>query len=549
MRRVFFLLLVFLVVVDARLEKPTTLRGGGLSVRAGRKVIVKKGAPVDEHKLGGFALAGCIMADLCPHGMLPLAWASCAGGGTGVVPAVLLILLFGIISTYSLYLSAAVAEIYSPKKKPQPKPWQRYRPPPPPIVTRDHLRQFSPPKVAEALDDDDESSDGLTLNLELTLGGPKAPPLIVEKAPSLALSSIWKAAKLPCPLLIDLTVATFCGGCCVFYAAFAADLFHAVAGRLLPAKDFSRTTVLLSLMAFPLIPLSLLDDLAALKYSSFAGLAGILYTTIFVVLQGAKRTLDVVVTENNNHESSSLVADAAKFLLYWPFLPSSGNAERAMPQMVTTPLRSGLFQVSAGSAVLLNTLCVAFMCHYNAIVYYRELDKETPTKYAKVSTMGVAFTALIFVCVMVGGRNAFGKDAMPNVLNNIPLESAFGAVARVGTGLAILSGFPLMFAGFKAAVDTALPLPPVSRFFVNILTLFAVAFCAAVVDDKAIGFTIEILGSTLGCAAAYVIPAIAAARTQALPAIHRRLATLLASAGALLCLGSTYLTLSTPSAH
>ena len=47
-----------------------------------------------------------------------------------------------------------------------------------------------------------------------------------------ALSELWRGAKLPLPKAVDAMVALLCGGCCVFYAAFAADLFYALAKRL-----------------------------------------------------------------------------------------------------------------------------------------------------------------------------------------------------------------------------------------------------------------------------------------------------------------------------
>ena len=44
-----------------------------------------------------------------------------------------------------------------------------------------------------------------------------------------ALSTLWRIARLPGPRCVDGLVALLCGGCCVFYAAFAGDLFHALA--------------------------------------------------------------------------------------------------------------------------------------------------------------------------------------------------------------------------------------------------------------------------------------------------------------------------------
>jgi len=46
--------------------------------------------------------------------------------------------------------------------------------------------------------------------------------------------------------------------------------------------------------------------------------------------------------------------------------------------------------------VLANTLVVAFLCHYNAVQYYRELRDPTPRRYAQAVGAGCAVTGLVF---------------------------------------------------------------------------------------------------------------------------------------------------------
>ncbi|CAN0367807.1 unnamed protein product, partial [Scytosiphon promiscuus] len=79
-------------------------------------------------------------------------------------------------------------------------------------------------------------------------------------------------------------------GCCIFYMAFAGDLFSALAGTVssLPEALKKRTVDLVILGLCPLLPLCLMKNLSALQYTSFVGVVSILYTTLFVV----KRSLD-----------------------------------------------------------------------------------------------------------------------------------------------------------------------------------------------------------------------------------------------------------------
>jgi hypothetical protein len=251
-------------------------------------------------------LTQIMVADLAPHGMLPLAWAATRGAGTGVVPAVLLLAVFASSSAYTLYLAAQLAEAGREARRAAP-----------------------------------------------------------------ALSELWRGAKLPLPKAVDAMVALLCGGCCVFYAAFAADLFYALAKRL--GLGTSREMVLGVLTCIPLAPLCLGDDLSVLKYSSLAGLLGIAYTASFIGKNG-------------------VTSDVAP-------IPAT--------------------QTCSGTLVLANTLVVAFLCHYNAVQYYRELAprRRTPDKFRRAVCGGVRFLTFallggvrvapyaVDVCVANGYKN------------------------------------------------------------------------------------------------------------------------------------------------
>ena len=454
MRCVWFLL-VGAVVADLRrppLRSGLVTRGGGGG--GGGVVSVPRVVPAAgvggavHHGMTPLELGCCIVADLCPHGMLPLAWAAAKGGGTGTAPTLLVLVAFAAASSYTLYVSARLAE-------------------------------------ADA-----------------------------RRPSSVALSSLWSGAGLPGARGVDAAVAVLCGGCCVFYATFAADLFHALLASCAPNVHVSRAAVVAALTAAPLAPLCLSDDLSVLKYSSYAGLAGVLYTALFFVRAGATTT----------------AASAA------------------------TALKVPVWRFSSGSAVLANTLVVAFLCHYNALQYYQELHpaQRSPRKYGLVAASAFGVTACVFACTLFGGRAAFGATALPNVLKNLD-ASVPAHLAKLGTGVAILSGFPLMFAGLKAALDGAVPAlkrgPKRRTNLVHTALLALFAVCAAVATDDDIGLVIELLGSTLGCAAVYVVPGVAAARAPSFSSTERRVGAAVAAAGTLLACFGTFITVTTHTGH
>ena len=180
----------------------------------------------------------------------------------------------------------------------------------------------------------------------------------------------------------------------------------------------------------------------------------------------------------------------------------------------------------------------------HAIARGEKLHADSQKKTTQV-VRGAALTALVFAATLFGGARAFGSNALPNVLNNYEADSLGATVARLGTGVAILSGFPLMFAGLKAALDGCFKLRGPARPATHGALLAAIASVAATSSEDDIGLIIELLGSTLGVAAAYVVPGLCAARSSALEKKHRRSGALIAVGGMGLCVGGTYLTLKT----
>jgi hypothetical protein len=110
------LLLCLTVDVDARAPHPFApasiqhvqstaslqVRGGAAAVKAvAKKSHDAAGGHHGELMSSNTAIAN-VLADLCPHGMLPIAFGMAAGGGTGPVLATIVLFSFGVLSWYSL---------------------------------------------------------------------------------------------------------------------------------------------------------------------------------------------------------------------------------------------------------------------------------------------------------------------------------------------------------------------------------------------------------------------------------------------------------------
>ena len=270
--------------------------------------IVASGKSADVanhgHKMSLTTLVVNIVADLCPHGMLPLAYGIAQGGPTGIVPAVALVAIFGSMSAYTMTVYARLAE------------------------------ETKSNSIAEVWG-----------------------KLIGEK-------SRW---------LADAAIFSLCFGCCVFYSAFIGDIFGALfAAAGVTGVIGKRTTVLGAISAIFLLPLCLLEDISSLQFSSVLGVLGIMFTFIFHAIR---------VTDGTYTPQSGLFAKllSAKMQPKWP-----------------SPKYS-MYSVNKGTLVLVNMLCVAFLAHYNAINYYKELEGATEGKYRTAITAGFGTALTVFV--------------------------------------------------------------------------------------------------------------------------------------------------------
>ena len=233
--------------------------------------------------------------------------------------------------------------------------------------------------------------------------------------------------------IADMSIFTLCFGCCVFYSAFIGDIFNALSSALGASGLLTSRSFLLSLItAIVIIPLCLTEDLSSLQFSSLLGVGGVFVTLAFLLK---------CLFDGSYAIDSPLVRElATKLVPSWP-----------------TP-KIKLFAVNSGSLVLVNMLCVAFLAHYNAINYYKELKNRSLRRYSVAIVLGYGFAVAVFIAMMCSGYLLFGASAQPLILNNFHRsKDIFASLARMATGLAIVFAYPLMFAGLKSSLYNLVP--------------------------------------------------------------------------------------------
>jgi amino acid permease len=98
-----------------------------------------------------------------------------------------------------------------------------------------------------------------------------------------------------------------------------------------------------------------------------------------------------------------------------------------------------------------SNLGLAFIAHYNAPVYYREMrDKKD---FKKMVTIAFSILTLLYASTMAFGMKTFGDVCQGNIILNYHPKDVLSTLGRVATFFSILFGFPLTFCGIREGMQ------------------------------------------------------------------------------------------------
>lgn len=270
---------------------------------------------------------------------------------------------------------------------------------------------------------------------------------------------------------IQAIAALYAAGSCVSYVVLIAD-FLPNALLSLGASDHalyaSRAVVIGAITATVLLPLSLLRNLARLRFSSYAALLGILFSCGIVIWHGV----------------------------------STGSLAR----MNFAKFDSGVFQ----AAPVLN---VSFIMHYNAPRYYQELRGRSLPRMARIVAAVFGGVLVLYIAISVAGYAAFGAGTEGDVLNNfgddtLSIAADLALATRIVLTLVIAFTFPLALHSLRLSVLAALPPHTAHRAFTP-LTVFLVAGLALMGwSCKNVATVLSYKGAIAGTTLVYVYPAL-----------------------------------------
>ena len=288
--------------------------------------------------------------------------------------------------------------------------------------------------------------------------------------------------------LVDSIVFLQCFISSTIYIGLLGDIFSALLqGSALAANQpllASRTGVILLVAASILFPLNLIKDLSALAFTSILGLCAIMYTVAFMVYRALDGSYSTV----------------GRFVVDGLITPPSFDSSTA-------------WNFDLRSLVLVSNLGLAFIAHYNAPTYYRELKKESSETFSKMTRSAYLILASIYVITMCAGYATFGDTARGNILLNYHPKDMLALFGRLATGLSVIFGFPLVSNGAREGLKNAamaLGHPSVSdpknhvKLVLSVLCMASVL--AILVDDIKIiaGFS----GAAMGSFLVYICPPI-----------------------------------------
>jgi hypothetical protein len=312
-----------------------------------------------------------------------------------------------------------------------------------------------------------------------------------------------------------------CFWTCVAYVDFAADMISttvdaAIGGAVGKGLWLGRSFLVTGLIWMLILPLASLRDLAALAPFSAVGVAASAYVALFV----SRRSLD------GTYGPGGLYAEA--------------HVKR--PQEVNSvgdDTAESLVSFVAKSIKFAATAAVGFLSHYNAGDYFKSLTDATPRRFAVVSGSAFLLTAAAYATVMAAATNTFSPETL---MANPSLLSCYNGtgdtaadIGRLGLSLAIITSFPLMFAGLRRSVmavagsvffeqcsllsagsdvDAAEQLVTAeqraSRRHTNSTVLLLVWIHLAVLAIPDVGILVSVLGALFGSCVMFALPGVLA---------------------------------------
>lgn len=289
--------------------------------------------------------------------------------------------------------------------------------------------------------------------------------------------------------ILSLTTSLISGAGCLQYVMVLTEAISSLAMAAgLPLALSNRTSVLLFVVVFLLLPLSFLENCSQLKFTSALGLTGAAFYILAIVWR------------------------------FWEGSYAPGGAWHLLTAPAMRPKFGGLSDsvFSSGGFVLVSMITCAYVCHYNAPKFYNELKDRTMPKFINVALAGFGSCCFVYVLGAVCSFLTFGGNSAGFIFTNYAQKDVLFVIARVVVSGVMLCTFPLMFVATRQGAMELLPSgkevvvgsPRYKRRSLRVTVGLMAFFATLGLATDNISKIVAVPGALLGSSVAYIFPAL-----------------------------------------
>lgn len=294
-----------------------------------------------------------------------------------------------------------------------------------------------------------------------------------------------------------------CFAGCLSYSMILADTFV----NLLEFAGYSitRTQSLLGVTGLVLTPLCFLKNLSSLAPFSLVGILGMIYT---FVAMGIRYFGKAYVVGGAFSET----------VLKAPAFGTAGASAALSPKAL----------------ILTCMLSNAYIAHFNAPKFLKELKNNTMSRFHQVIGWSFGVSVLLYAGISALGFLTFGAASNGLILNSYSNKDLLMSIARVAVAISVTFSFPLCFIGARDGFLDMLKYPQEKRddALFNKLTVGMIAVItgmAAKLTD--LGLVASVGGATFGTALVFVYPTIMLIKVKKNKGVECKIAALIAAIG------------------
>mmetsp|Transcript_28768 Transcript_28768/g.69266 ORF Transcript_28768/g.69266 Transcript_28768/m.69266 type:complete len:519 (+) Transcript_28768:338-1894(+) len=244
----------------------------------------------------------------------------------------------------------------------------------------------------------------------------------------------------------------------------------------------TRTRSLVGVTTLVLLPLCLVKNLSTLAPFSLLGIIGMAYTSFAIGIR----------------YFGGAYAAGGKFL------PDIGTA--LQPSFGTTGA-SGV--VSGNSLILVCMLSTAYIAHFNAPRFLRELKDNTMSRFGKVTGVSFGISTAIYAAVSAMAFLTFGANCDGLILNNYSTRDLLISASRFAVAVSLIFSYPLLFVGTRDGTLDLMKIPEEKRTasLLNQTTFALLSITTALAWKLTdLSFIASISGAVFGTALIFVYP-------------------------------------------